>query len=240
MIAFGTARPARSRSILGPRPARPALLGAACAIACACVLSFAQDASAQRVYVYGPPPPPPPRVYVYAPPPRYAYEEVDPSSALVLAGDLEGAVPVDVPQLADRNTLRGGGGFKLRVGDRIWLGRGLRFIPELGYGYDHLFATDDSGNSYDWDTHRLFGGARFVFGRILTPVVYAHLGYGWRSTGDPSAPSASGLAFDVGGALDLRVIPHLGVGAHVEYAMIDAQPYTPKWVAFGLHADLTF
>jgi len=26
----------------------------------------------------------------------------------------------------------------------------------------------------------------------------------------------------------------------VEYAAIDAQPYTPKWLALGLHADVAF
>jgi hypothetical protein len=49
-----------------------------------------------------------------------------------------------------------------------------------------------------------------------------------------------GLAVDVGGAIDLRVVPHLGIGAHVEYATIDAQPYAPQWIATGLHADITF
>jgi hypothetical protein len=52
--------------------------------------------------------------------------------------------------------------------------------------------------------------------------------------------TASGLAFDGGFALDLHFIPHLGLGAHVEYAMIDAQPFTPHWLALGIHGDLAF
>jgi hypothetical protein len=71
-------------------------------------------------------------------------------------------------------------------------------------------------------------------------VIYGHLGYGWRATGDPSVPSAGGFAYDLGGALDLHVIPHLGIGAHVELDGIESQPDTPQWLAFGLHADIVF
>jgi hypothetical protein len=53
-------------------------------------------------------------------------------------------------------------------------------------------------------------------------------------------PAADGVAFDAGFALDLHLIPHLGVGGHIEYAMIDSTPYTPHWLGLGLHADLAF
>ncbi|MGA2449594.1 MAG: hypothetical protein ABTD50_13000 [Polyangiaceae bacterium] len=189
-------------------------------------------------YGYGPPPP-----YVYGPPPppRYRYSRYDPEPpyAFVLAVDFEGAIPVNAPQLGG-NTLTGGGGIKLRFGEQIRLQGGVRITPELGYGYDHLFASDDAGDAYSWDFHRLFGGARLSFGRFLVPVIYGHIGYGWRVTGDPSVPQEGGLALDVGGALDLRVIPHFGIGVHIEYATIDAQDYAPQWIATGLHADLTF
>jgi hypothetical protein len=116
----------------------------------------------------------------------------------------------------------------------------VRFIPEVGYGYDHLFATDDSGNAFAWDMHRVFGGARFGFGRIIVPGFYAHVGYGWRDTGDPSVRDEQGVAFDAGVLLDIHVIPHFGFGAHAEYALIDAQPFAPHWVAVGLHGDVVF
>ncbi len=215
--------------ISSSRLARP-ILGAA--LASLCVMAVPRTASAQRVYVYGPPPPPPPRYYYYA--------EPEPPSAFTVAVDLEGAVPLNVPRSGDGNDLQGGGGIKIRLGERIRMRDGVSVTPEVGYGYDHLFATDDYGDSYSWDMHRGFAGARISFGRFLVPVVYAHVGYGWRDTGDPTVPQASGVAFDLGGALDLRVGPHFGVGAHVEYATIDAQPYTPEWLALGFHADLAF
>lgn len=153
--------------------------------------------------------------------------------------DLEGAAPIAPPRFISGNNLSGGGGFKIRVGDQIRFPY-LRVTPEGGYTFDHLFATDDFGNAYSWDMHRLFGGIRVGFGHLFVPGVYSHIGYGWRNTGDPTVRQAGGLAFDAGGFFDVHVIPHVGLGAHAEYAMIDAQPYTPHWVAFGLHTDIVF
>jgi hypothetical protein len=224
------------------RGVRHASVFAAALLAGAAALSESSTANAQTIYVYAPPPPPPqppppppPPGYYYAPRAQpVAFEE---PFALVIAADLEGAVPVNMPQL-DGNALQGGGGFKVRVGEQIRLARGLRLIAEGGYAFDHLFASDDIGDSYSWDMHRVFGGARLSFGRFLAPVLYAHLGYGWRLTGDPSVPQTGGLALDVGAGLDLRFWRHLVLGVHVEYATIDAQPYIPEWVALGGHLEV--
>jgi hypothetical protein len=177
------------------------------------------------------------RVYVVEErePPEY-YEG---RSSLDLAFDGEGAVPLMDRRFQSGNDLSGGGGFKIRVGDQIRFPR-LRFTPEIGYGYDHLFATDNQTFSYAWDMHRAFAGARVGFGRIVVPTFYAHVGYGWRDTGDPTVAQASGVAFDMGFALDFHLVPHFGFGGHVEYAAIDAEPYTPQWLALGLHADIAF
>jgi hypothetical protein len=158
---------------------------------------------------------------------------------LALGFDLEGAVPVNLPVL-DGNNVQGGGGFKVRIGEQFRLRPRLRITPEVGYAYDHLFASDDIGNSYDWDMHRVFVGARLSFGHFIAPALYGHLGYGWRVTGEPDVPQASGFAWDVGAALDFRFIPHLGLGVHIEYDELDANPYAPEWVTFGGHADIIF
>lgn len=165
------------------------------------------------------------------------YDDHD-RAAFALGFDLEGAVPLNVPKV-NGNDLTGGGGFKVRLGEQLHF-PGVRFTPEIGYGYDHLFASDDQGAAYAWDLHRVFGGARLAFGHFLVPVIYGHLGYGWRATGDPSVASAGGFAYDVGGALDLHIVPHFGVGVHVELDGIESQPDTPQWLAFGAHADLVF
>jgi hypothetical protein len=208
---------------------------AASLLACAAV-SVSRPASAQRVYVYAEPPPPPP------PGPRYYYYDDyrERPYAFVLAVDLEGAIPVNPPQFLDGYTLSGGGGFKLRAGEQIRLQGGMRITPELGYGYEHLFASDDNGDQVDWELSRVFAGARLSFGRFVVPVVYAHIGYGWQDTGDPNSQAAGGISYDVGGAIDLRVIPHFDFGAHIEYAAIEAQPYSFQWLALGVHGAVIF
>jgi hypothetical protein len=163
----------------------------------------------------------------------------EPRHQLDLAFDGEGAVPLMDRRFRDGNDLSGGGGFKFRVGDQIRFRR-MRFTPEVGYGFDHLFATSVNNTSYDWDMHRMFAGARIGFGHHVVPTFYGHIGYGWRNTGDPTVSEANGVAFDLGFALDFHVVPHLGFGGYVEYAAIDAQPYTPRWLALGLHADVAF
>jgi hypothetical protein len=171
---------------------------------------------------------------------RVEYEEPpEAEGRFDLGFDGEGAAMLAPPRSLIGNTLTGGTGFKLRAGDQFRL-RGLRFTPEIGYGFQHLFATDDFGDPNSWETHRLFGGARLAFGRIITPGFYGHFGYGWRNTSDPTVPQAGGLALDAGFALDLHLIPHFGFGAHAEYVTIETQPYTPQWLALGLHGDVVF
>lgn len=167
----------------------------------------------------------------------YEREEYEPRQSLNLGFDAEGVIPTSTPRFISGNNLSGGSGFKLRIGDQIRFPR-MRIIPEGGYAFDHLFATDTLGTSYAWDMNRFFGGIRLTFGRVVAPGFYAHLGYGWRNTGDPTVPQNGGLAFDAGFTLDIHVIRHLGLGAHAEYTSIDAQPYTPQWLALGLHVDL--
>jgi len=160
-------------------------------------------------------------------------------AVLDLAADLDGAAIVSPPHTPSGNTLSHGSGFKVRVGAQFRYPL-LRFVPEILYGYEHFLAVDGSGTAYDWNTHRLVAGARIGVGEVIVPSLYAHAGDGWRATGDPTVPQVGGTAFDVGIALDLHVIPHLGFGAHVEYDTIDSTPYAPDWVTAGLQADVAF
>jgi hypothetical protein len=88
---------------------------------------------------------------------------------------------------------------------------------------------------------RVFAGGRIGLGEVIVPSVYAHGGFGWRTTPDPGVPEGSGLAFDAGLALDIHVIPHVGFGAHAEYASIGTgDGKSPEWLAFGLHLEIDF
>jgi hypothetical protein len=168
---------------------------------------------------------------------RDAYDEHD-RAHFALGFDLEGAIPINIPQV-NGNSVQGGGGFKIRVGEQLRFPF-MRITPELGYGYDHLWASDADGSAYAWDLHRVFAGVRLGLGEILVPSVYGHVGYGWRDTSAPDVGQAGGVTYDFGVALDLHIIPHFGIGVHAEYAGIESQPDTPQWLALGLHADLVF
>jgi hypothetical protein len=232
------------------RVARVAVGVGVSALAFAGVMLAPRTAHAQRVYVYSSRPAPPPPAYGYgygygyqpAPARPYYYEE--PPYALQLGFDVEGVAPINPPQINNQSAVGGGAGFKIRAGEQFRF-PGIRFTPEVGYGFDHLWAGDASGNAFSEDMNRFFAGARLGFGRILVPVVYAHLGYGWRQDNAPNgiittSSSNGGLAFDVGGALDLRVVPHFGIGVHLEYSQITLDQAQPQWLAVGAHADLIF
>jgi hypothetical protein len=154
--------------------------------------------------------------------------------------DLEGAIPLNAPT-RDADSLQGGSGFKVRFGYQLHVPL-LRITPEIGYGFDRLFGEgNDAYQGYGWNMHRMFAGMRLGIGAIVVPTVYAHVGYGWRTTDDPEVPEGNGLAFDGGFALDLHLIPHLGFGAHAEYATIaTGGGTTPQWLALGLHVDVEF
>jgi hypothetical protein len=210
------------------------------AVAFAGVMLAPRTAHAQRYYVYAGRPAPPPPAYGYNNGYGYGYAYREPPYALQLGFDLEGAFPVGVNVPGNQNDLKGGGGFKVRVGEQFRF-PGIRLTPEAGYGFDHLWANDDVGNQFGWDMNKLFVGARLAFGHIVVPVVYAHIGYGWRQTPatDNVITSDGGLEYDVGGAIDFHVVPHFGFGVHLEYSAIDI-PFQPQWVALGAHADFIF
>ena len=217
------------------------------ALAFAGVMIAPRTAHAQGVYVYSsrPPPPPPPAYgygYGYRAQPAGPYYSQEPLYALQLGFDVEGVAPVNPPTVPGGNqaALAGGAGFKVRVGEQFRF-PGIRFTPEIGYGFDHIWASDVAGNGFAWDMNRIFAGARLGFGRIIVPVIYAHAGYGWRQTEATYVTGGNGgLAFDVGGAIDFRVIRHFGFGVHLEYSQITTDVDQPQWVAVGGHADLIF
>jgi hypothetical protein len=223
------------------------------ALAFAGVMLAPRTAHAQRVYVYTNRPAPPPYYggggYYGRPAQPYYYQE--PPYQTQLGFDLEGVAPLNPPTAAGGPAAVGGGvGFKVRLGEEFRFPGFVRLTPEVGYAYDHMFAADNYGNSYAWDMNRLFLGARLGFGRILVPSVYAHIGYGWRQTdADYVTGGNGGVAFDFGGALDLKVVPHVTFGAHLEYAAISTNSNaalgytntgTAEWLALGGHINFLF
>jgi hypothetical protein len=223
------------------RALRTLTVASTAAVAFAGVLLISKPAHAQRYYTYysRPAPPPPQYGYGYGPAPR-PYYYADPY-VFQLGLDLEGVAPLNPPSANGQAAIGGGAGFKVRAGEQLRFPTGVRFTPEVAYAYDHLWAQDNLGSSYDWSMNRVVAGARLGFGRFIVPTVYAHIGYGWRQTDAQYVTGENGgLAFDFGAALDFHLAPHFSIGAHLEYTQVALSTDTPQWLAAGGHVDFLF
>ena len=143
-----------------------------------------------------------------------------------IGGDLDLAFPIDS---------RGGtgGGFGVRLGDELHVPL-VALTPELGFTYHNL--SGDSGPSI----YRGIAGLRLGLGEIVRPGAFAHIGYGHFVP--MYGPNKDAFTWDVGGFLDVTVIPLLNVGVHVAYNQIDAD-YTKgsySFLTLGLDAALVF
>jgi hypothetical protein len=94
---------------------------------------------------------------------------------------------------------------------------------------------------------RVFGGARLGaadrIGGVVEPSLFGHAGYGWL------AASLNGPAFDVGFALDVRLVQFFRFGVQGAYNLVTVppsylsevmSPYAFQWVSFGVHAGVSF
>lgn len=117
-----------------------------------------------------------------------------------------------------------GHGIDGRIGKRFDL-LILKLTPEVGAGYFQL----PSGDSMI----RGFAGGRIALGLLLEPFVFTHIGYG-----RPGVDEQALGFWDVGGGLDLSLIPLLTMGLHVSYHQTTTG--SRVWLLGGLHAAFTF
>jgi hypothetical protein len=157
-------------------------------------------------------------------------------------------------------------GFRVRAGWRFDIGP-VWLLPEIGGGYDKERFV---GTSVESSLPRAFGGARaglslsLLPGLRIEPAVYGHAGFAQYQADD------NGTAFDVGGALDLRILRHLLVGVQVGYDVVTvwhpgsgqgssssgcpmnafgqcaptsagaSSALADRWLSYGLHAGVLF
>jgi hypothetical protein len=82
----------------------------------------------------------------------------------------------------------------------------IKLIPEVGFSYHDMSGTADTKA---WN---VLAGGRFGIDFGLEPLVFAHAGVGHYSSVDASHTS---FAYDIGGALDLTLLPVVSFGVHV-------------------------
>jgi len=161
---------------------------------------------------------------------------------VALAADVDIGIPVDQAPLRYLST---GAGVDLRLGYRFRIPYAhVAVVPEIAGGYTDLGAH----------IVRVRPGLRVGIGRLLVPYAYGHVGWAWTSfdplgSRDTSSTtpfsSATGVAYDFGGGLDITLLRLLTVGAHIGYNIVGVgstdKPtldWRSKWMSLGLNATL--
>lgn len=130
-----------------------------------------------------------------------------------------------------------GVGLDLLLGKRLNLAL-ITLGTELSLGA-HSFVGADEATAY-----RALAGANVGVGTILRPSIFAHIGVGHVAVADDSIPdqTRTGLAGDVGLALDFTLLPLLDIGVQGSYNAIRGTAKTDpfRWIQGGVHATLVF
>ncbi len=163
-------------------------------------------------------------------------------------------------------------GFLIRAGWRFDLGT-VFLVPEIGGGYAVEPAPSldggpvcgglpGGGESCATGLFRGLGGLRaglsFPLGPTVRfePAIYGHAGYALYLGGPASGLGGRGhgVANDIGLSLDLRLLTHLVLGAHLGYNVVTTwqslssevqgipgtASFADRWVGYGLHAGVLF
>lgn len=153
--------------------------------------------------------------------------------------DLDLGAPLDTGSLS----IGAGGrlGWRFDFGP-VWL------QPEVAGHYTSFLNaanTDSSASGGSIHVVRVLGGARLggagLISGVIEPALFGHAGYGWFSS------RTKGTAFDVGFALDVKIVRHFSFGAHGAYNVVaDSSEFIGasvpafKWVSYGVHAGAYF
>jgi hypothetical protein len=147
------------------------------------------------------------------------------------AGGLQAAVDIDYagPIASDATS---GVGFATRLGYQFNAPY-LLATPELVFSYD-AFSGGVSPKAY-----RGLAGARLALGDLFRSGAYFHMGVG---VIHPDAPdnSHTDFSYDLGGFVELTVLPSLVVGAHAAYNRVTGGPDALQWGTVGGHLALIF
>jgi hypothetical protein len=157
-----------------------------------------------------------------------------------------GALVMLTPSLASAQnqlSFEAGAAFPSASGSDDGWGVGMRFghewdllllslTPEMGFRYH-----DFSGRA-DATTFAVFGGGRVGINFVLKPNVFVHAGVGHLGG---IAPQTS-LAYDLGAAIDVTLIPVIDFGPHVMLAGIAGDENTDAftWLEIGGHLTFNF
>jgi opacity protein-like surface antigen len=148
------------------------------------------------------------------------------------------ATDIDYATAPSSSAVRDGTGYAIRVGQEFRESLASA-TPEIVFAY-----TGFSGVTIP-SVYRGMAGLRLGFGDVLRPGAFVHLGVARVLGSEPFSalePSRTAFTYDVGASLDLAAIPHVIVGAHVEYSGIASTSVAPglDWIGIGGHFGISF
>jgi hypothetical protein len=108
----------------------------------------------------------------------------------------------------------------------------IKLTPEVGFSYH------DMSGAADTKAWNILAGGRFGIDFGLEPIIFAHAGLGHYSSVGASQTS---LGYDIGGALDLTLLPVVSFGAHVMESGIAGGGGSDafSWLEVGGHVAFT-
>jgi hypothetical protein len=158
------------------------------------------------------------------------------AAAAILAAPREARAGVFLGADFDAGTMlspppgaKSGFGFGGTVGYRF--GLGPVFLQPEATGQYLVFPFESADALH---TTRVLGGGRFGLGAMVQPQIFGHAGVGWLGSG------VDGPTFDVGFALDFKLIPILRFGAQVGYNVVTIRSAdtATKWIDYGVHVGV--
>jgi hypothetical protein len=151
----------------------------------------------------------------------------------------DGQFSVDVEAVYPENEPHDDGvGFGARFGHE-WDLLLLHITPEIGANY-HAF-----GGAPDAESFAVLGGGRVGIGFIIEPSAFLHAGIGHYSYEAVDVEvSQTGLAYEMGLALDFTLLPVIDLGAHAALAGVSGDDEEDldsfDWIALGGHITFVF
>ena len=130
-----------------------------------------------------------------------------------------------------------GAGVDVFFGPRMDLGL-VALTTELDAGFH------DFGGSAEPTVYRGMAGGRLALGAVIRPAVFAHIGVGHLRWNDfpLGRDSRTGLATDLGAALDFTILPLVDLGIQLSYNAVAAGSGEPAfdWMQAGAHVIFVF
>ncbi|MEO8177887.1 MAG: hypothetical protein ABI895_03550 [Deltaproteobacteria bacterium] len=131
----------------------------------------------------------------------------------------------------------GGAGVDIFFGPRMDLGL-VALTTELDAGFH------DFGGALEARVYRGMAGGRLALGAVIRPSVFAHIGVGHLRWNDfpLGRDSRTGLATDLGAALDFTILPLVDLGIQLSYNAVAAGSGEPAfdWLQAGAHVIFVF